>query len=63
MFPVNVSWESGMGVQKLLLSLLVLIGCAPEPCPDGFARDNAGNCVQIVDAIFASRMWTQIGDA
>lgn len=30
-----------------MLPLALVIGCAPEPCPDGFLRDNDGNCLQV----------------
>lgn len=33
----------------MTLLALLLPGCSLGPCPEGFVRDNAGNCLQMVD--------------
>ena len=37
-----------MSFRSLFPALLLLPGCF-APCPDGFLRDNAGNCLQVSD--------------
>jgi len=32
-----------------LVLVVVPIGCLPAPCPDGYLRDNNGNCVEVGD--------------
>lgn len=53
MLRSNLTNRGGVGVvvgRWCLVAGLASGGCGPTgPCPDGFARDNEGNCVEIGD--------------
>jgi len=40
-FPIRFYLQLG------LVPILVSLGCPQAPCPDGFLRDNNGNCVEV----------------